>query len=472
MQVSSKRLNNANATISATIDSATVKKAEERIAQSLAREAKMDGFRKGKVPTALIKQRFKDRMAADVRSEVAQQALEAGLKELGNPELLGMPNVTRFDEKAGGFDLELKLSMRPAIELGDYMAVVPEHKPIAVSAKELEETLQKAADSTAVAQEVKTKRALKNKDVAVFDFEGFVEDKPLDRGSGKDHELEIGSNSFIPGFEEQMVGMKAGENRTLNLNFPEDYHAGEIAGKAVRFEVTLKSIKVKEPVVLDDATAAKLLPGVEGANLEKLREVVEESMVGEKKSELYQNELKPKLLETLGKQFKFDLPDTIVEQEIDHLATQKAREMDEEALKKLSGDEAAIKKLRDGVRGEAEDRVRTTLIIDALAKAENVVVGDQEVMQVIYYEGMRNGMDPKELLEYYKSNNLLPVVKMSLTEDRVLNTLLTKKNSTESAKKPAAKKTAAKTGEEEKAPKKPAAKKPAAKKPAAKSEEA
>ncbi|MGE4294331.1 MAG: trigger factor [Campylobacterales bacterium] len=465
MQVSSKRLNSANAAISATVDAASIAKAEDRIAQSLAREAKMDGFRKGKVPTALIKQRFKDRMAADVRSELAQQALEAGLKELGNPELLGMPSITRFDEKANSFELELKLSTRPNVDLGDYMAIVPEHKPVAIPAKEVEEAMQKAADSTAIAEEVKTKRALKNKDVAVFDFAGFLDDKPLERGSGNDHELEIGSNSFIPGFEEQMVGMKPGENRTLNLTFPEDYHAGEIAGKAVRFEVTLKSIKVKNPVVLDDATAAKLLPGVEGANLEKLREVVEQSMAGEKKSELYQNELKPKLLESLTKKYKFDLPETIVDQEIDHLATQKAREMDEEALQKLSGNEDEIKKLRESVRAEAEDRVKTTLIIDALAKAEAVSVSDQEVMQVIYYEGMRSGMNPKELLEYYKQNNLLPVVKMSLTEDRVLNTLLSKKNDAETAekpaKKPAAKKAAAEQEGEEKPAKKPAAKKAA-----------
>ena len=475
MQVSTKRLDSANATITAQVDKATITKTEEKIAGSIAKQAKVDGFRKGKVPLTLIKQRYGDQLISEVRSEIAQKVLEAGMKELKNPEMIGTPSIGRFDENDKGMELEVKLSIRPEIDLGDYLAVVPTFKAPTVPAKEIEETLQKAAESTTVPEEIKTKRALKEKDIAVFDFDGFIGDEPLERGSGRDQELEIGKGQFIPGFEEQMVGMKPGEDRTLSLNFPEDYQAKEIAGKAVRFEVSLKAIKARPAVVLDDELAKKLLPGDEEATLDKLREVIAESMVGEKRSELMQGELKPKLLEALTQHYTFDLPQNIVEQEIDHLASNKAREMDEEALKKLSGDEKAIGELRESVRTEASDRVKTTLIIDALAKAEAVAVNDQEVMQVIYYEAMRAGQEPKKMLDYYKENNLLPVIKMSLTEDRVLTTLLDKKNpkpaKEEAAKKPAAKKAPAKKAtatESEETEAKPAAKKAPAKKPAAK----
>ena len=475
MQVSTKRLDSANATISAQVEPPLVSKTEERIARSIAKEAKFDGFRKGKVPIALIKQRYGDKLINEVRSEIAQEVLSEGLKALEQPEMIGTPSVSRFEEKEGGYDLEITIATRPEIELGSYLDLVPTFKAPSITKKEIEETLKKAAESTVAPEEIKTKRALKEKDIALFDFEGFIDDQPLERGSATDQELEIGKGQFIPGFEEQMVGMKPGESRTLNVTFPEDYQAKEIAGKPVRFEVTLKGIKTRPAVVLDDEVAKKLLPGDEEASLEKLRATIEESMVGEKRSELIQGDLKPKLLEVLTRHYQFDLPKNIVEQEIDHLASNKAREMSEEDLKKLSGDEKAIADLRESVREEAQERVKTTLIIDALAKAEEVSVNDQEVMQVVYYEAMRAGQDPKKMLEYYKENNLIPVIKMSLTEDRVLTTLLDKKNpKPEAAKAPAAKKPAAK-----KAPaKKPAGakadqgeEKPAAKKPAAKKDE-
>jgi trigger factor len=482
MQVSTKRLDSANATITAQVEQPLITKTEDKIARSIAKEAKFDGFRKGKVPTALIKQRYGDKLNEEVRSDIAQQALTAGLKELGEPEMVGTPAVSRFEEKDGGFELEITIATRPDLELGDYLKVVPTFKAPTVTKKEVDETLKKAAESTVAPEEIKTKRALKDKDIALFDFEGFIDDQPLENGSANDQELEIGKGQFIPGFEEQMVGMKPGESRTLDVTFPEDYHAKEIAGKPVRFEVTLKGIKTRPAVVLDDEVAKKLLPGDEEASLEKLRTTIEESMQGEKRSEMMQGDLKPKLLEALVKNYQFDLPKNIVEQEIDHLASNKAREMNEEDLKKLSGDEKAIGDLRESVRSEAEQRVKTTLIIDALAKAESIVVNDQEVMQVVYYEAMRSGQDPKQMLDYYKENNLIPVIKMSLTEDRVLTTLLDKKNPQPKADekpaakttKPAAKKPAAakSAGGEEKKPaaKKAPAKKPAAKKPAAKDE--
>jgi trigger factor len=145
------------------------------------------------------------------------------------------------------------------------------------------------------------------------------------------------------------------------------------------------------------------------------------------KSKLYNEELRPKLLEALIKKYDFDLPEIILEQEIDHLATQKARTLNEDELKKLQSDENALKALREEFRAEAKERVKTTLLIDAIAKAENIAVSDREVAQAIYYQAMQSGQNPKDALEYYRKNNLTAVVKMSLTEDRAVTALLDRK---------------------------------------------
>ena len=459
MQVSSTKINNANGTIHAVIDHAQCAKAEQRVAQKLSKEVKIDGFRKGKIPLAVLKSRLGDKLENDVRSQLAQEAFEAGIKELGEVQLIGMPAITKINGGADGLEMDIKFSLRPAFELGDYLAFVPAHKPFTLEANELESTLQKAADSTAAAEEITENRALAAKDIAVFDFDGFIDSKPLENGSGKNHELLIGSNTFIPGFEEQLIGLKKGESKTIEVTFPAKYHAEHLAGKAATFNVTLHKIKVKNPVELNDQVAAKLLPNVENADLQKLRDAVEKSLINDKKMKLYNEELRPKLLETLGKKYSFDLPELIVDQEIDHLANQKIQMLDEAELTKLSKDEKSVKELRESVRDEAVDRVRTTLVIDSLAKAENIAITDQEVLQVIYYEALQTGQDPKATIDYYRKNNLLAVVRMSLTEDRVLNTLLDKKNSGADAK--IDEKSDAKSDEKPEA--KTAAKKPAKK---------
>ncbi|MDR1911741.1 MAG: trigger factor [Helicobacteraceae bacterium] len=427
MQISAKKIDGANAVIAASFDQNAIAEAEKEVAAKIAKETNIAGFRKGKVPVSEIKRRFKERLESDAKSALANRAFEDGLKALDKPEMIGMPVVTKSAQKEGVLELELKLSLRPAIELGDYDALVPSFDPIVVTQKSLDETLQKAADSTAKPEAIEQKRGLKEGDYAQFDFGGFIDGKPLEGAQAKDYELKIGSKSFIPGFEEKMIGLKAGETRQIVITFPSDYHVTGIAGKEAKFDVSLKAIKVKKSVELNDEVAKKLLQGVEGANLEKLKEAVEKTLFDEQKSKLYNEELRPKLLETLLKKYEFDLPEIILEQEIDHLATQKARSLDEEALKKLQSDEGALKALREEFRTEAKERVKTTLLIDAIAKAEKIAVSDREVAQAIYYQALQSGQNPQETIDYYRKNNLTAVVKMSLTEDRALTALLDRK---------------------------------------------
>jgi len=221
--------------------------------------------------------------------------------------------------------------------------------------------------------------------------------------------------------------MKPGETRTIEVTFPEDYHNKDIAGKKAKFEVTLKEIQVKEEPKIDDELAKKMLPNEENPTVELLKEKIKEQIKSEKLSKLYNEELKPKLIENLVEKYDFDLPENIVEQEIDIKLNEKLRSMSEDELKELKDNPDKVKELRESLKDEAKKSVKATFIVDALAKKEGISVDDNEVIQTIYYEAMQMGQNPQEVLEAYKKQGLLPAIKMAMIEDKLLTHLLNKK---------------------------------------------
>jgi len=272
-------------------------------------------------------------------------------------------------------------------------------------------------------ESIKTKRALKKKDTAVFDFEGFLDGEPFEGGKAENFELEVGSGQFIPGFEDEMVGMKIGEDKRIKITFPDDYQAENLKGKETEFAIKLHDIKVKSKPKIDDELAKKITSD-DKATVNTLKERTSEQIKTEKISKIYNDELKPKLLEALVSGYKFDLPQNIVEQEIDNQVNGKASAMSEEEIKELQEDSAKLEKLREDTREEATDSVKATFIVDSLAKAEGITVDDQEASQAIYYEAIMSGQKPEELLEYYKKNNLLAAIKMGMIEDKLFGELL------------------------------------------------
>ncbi|MCV6608137.1 MAG: trigger factor [Campylobacterales bacterium] len=450
MELKAKKIDEANGVAEAVISKDDIKKSEDKMAKEIAKTAKIDGFRKGKVPALIIKQRYGQQIEQDAKNEMVGKAYQDALKELNVTDVLGEPAVTKFEEKDGNVECEIKFCFRPAIDLGDYSKHVPTHKEIKVTAKAVKEAMQNAANQTAQPTKIARARKLKEGDFAVFDFEGKVDGVAFEGGAAKDYQLEIGSGQFIPGFEDGMIGLKPGESKDVEVKFPDGYQAPDLAGKDAVFSVTLNEIREKKDVEINEDVAKQMMPQDPEASVEKFEEMMKEQLVMGEKQKLYQDELKPKLLEALVKAYKFDLPETIVEKEVDHLANQKAQGMKEEELKELSESQDKIKELRDLVKPEAEERVKTTLIIDALAKAEEVTVADQEVQQVLYYEALRSGMNPQEMMEQYQQSGMIPVIKMSMIEEKVLSKLIEDKNKTEEkpkkapAKKPAAKKAPAK----------------------------
>ena len=428
MEVNATQTDSANVKVEAKIAKADLDKKVEKIAKQAAKQMKIDGFRPGKAPVSVVKKRLGERLTQDAEAEALREILNQASKELGldADRIIGEPAVTRFERGEEGIEVELTLSLRPEIEIGEIGDIVPDVKTPRVTKKEIEERIQGLAEAQAPFKSLEEDRGLQEGDMAVFDFEGFLDGEPFEGGKAENFELRIGSGQFIPGFEEQMIGMKKGEEKTIKVTFPEDYRNENLAGKEVEFKIKLNDIKVKEPVEVDDALAQKLL-GKEDATLADLEKEIKEQLRSEKLSKLYNEELKPKLVEALVETFEFDLPESVVEQEVEMALRNKVQQMSEEELAELRENEEKVKELREELRGDAAKSVKATFIVDALARKEGVEVSDQEMMQTIYYEAMSMGQDPQQTFEYYQKQNLLPAIKMAMIEDRLLTKLLNDK---------------------------------------------
>ena len=429
MQITTNKINSANAKINAAITRNTLDANIEKVAKQLSKDAKVPGFRKGKVPMSAVKKQYGERLVQDAEAQALRDLLNEGLKlmDIAPDTLIGEPQITKFEKTDSGIEVEVTIATRPAIELGDYVALIPDVTKPAVSDEAITARIEELASAQAPLVNIEEDRALIDGDTALIDFEGFVDGVAFEGGKAEKFSLRLGSGQFIPGFEEQLIGLSKGDEKTIDVTFPENYGGEKLAGKPASFKVKIHAIQAKEAVVLDDELAKKMLPGFEDANLDMLKEKVKEQLVSEEMSKLYNDELKPKLMEHFVATFTIDLPEFIVEQEIDMALNKKAREMTEAEIAELRDNAEKLKEMREIFREDASRAVKATFIVDALAKAESISVNEQELMQTIYYEAMQMGQDPAAVYKNYQESGYLPAIQMAMIEDRVLSKLLNDK---------------------------------------------
>ncbi len=426
MKVTVNKVDEANVIISGTIENSVIEENINKMAVQAGKEMKVDGFRKGKVPAHVVKKLHGDKLAQDAEGEALKELIDAGIKEAGiNPsDILGQPTFKKYAKKDSGIEVEVEVSTRPVFEAEGHMDVLPAFDKPTASDKDIEARLAEIAAQQSPYEKIKRKRMVKEGDMVVIDFEGFVDGEAFAGGKAEKFNLKIGSGQFIPGFEEQIIGMKYDEEKTITVTFPAEYQSSDLAGKEAEFKVKLHEIQEQVPAELNDELAKKLLQGEENATLELLKEKVKMQIESAEISKIYNEDLKPKLVEALVEKFDFALPNNIVEQEIDAKINAKAREMSEEELNSFKDNPEKIEALREEVRADAIASVKATFIVDALAKKEEVTVNDQEVSQAIYYEAMMSGQDPQQVIKYYQENNLLPAVKMGMIEDKLFGKML------------------------------------------------
>ena len=429
MQVKVEKINGANAVAAAVISGELLKKKQERIAKTVAKDAKVDGFRAGKVPMAVVMKRYGDKIQQDAEQEMLQELLKNALTELDKkPEnVVGEPQISKFERKEDSLDVEVKVSFRPDVVVEGYEECIPEYTTPRVTKKEISDRMAKLLEMVAPLVKIDEDRGLEEGDTALFDFEGFIDGVAFDGGKAEKYALKIGSGQFIPGFEEGMKGLKAGEERDVKVAFPAEYGAAHLAGKEAIFKVKLHEIQGKNvPEEPTDEMIKQLLPGEENADAAMLEERIKDQIRSEKLSKLYNEELKPKFIDAVVERLSFDLPENIVEQEIDMQFRNEWQNFSEEEIEGFKEDPAKVQAKRETYRDPAAKSVKLTFIVDELARLNEITVSDQEVMQTIYYEAMQQGQDPKQYMEMYQKQGVLPAVKMAMIEDKLFGKLFDK----------------------------------------------
>jgi len=425
VKVTVKKIDDANVVVSGTLDAKAMEENIDKLAVQAGKELKVDGFRQGKVPPHVVKKMHGEKLEQDAEGEAVRELIDEGLKKakIKPEDMLGQPAFKKYEKTDKGIDVEVEISTRPEIDLEGYMDVVPKYTKPKATKKDLDAKMKEFAEQQAPFTKIARKRAVKDGDTTMIDFEGFIDGVAFEGGAAEKFILKVGSASFIPGFEEQIIGMQYEEEKEVVVTFPKDYGSEDLAGKEATFKVKLHEIQEQKAGEIDDTFAKKILND-EKATVKMLEEKLESQITSETLSKLYNEDLKPKLIEGLVKKFDFALPNNIVDQEVDAKVNAKAQAMDEKELETYKTDIKKLDELRDSVRDEARDSVKATFIVDALAKKEKIEVDDQEVMSALYYQAMMSGQDAQELVKYYQENNLMPAAKMGLMEDKLFGKML------------------------------------------------
>ena len=430
MEFNANRVDGANAVITATVTKETIETNLDKVAKEAAKTMNVQGFRKGKVPVTVIKQRFAEKLREDAEGDALRKVLNDGIKELAiaSEDLIGEPNISKFDKKEdGSIEVEIAVACKPTIDLGDYKSLLPEVSEKEIDVADIDARLEEISKSSAPLAKIARKRAVKEDDHAVIDFEGFVDGVAFEGGKAEKYPLHVGSGSFIPGFEEQVIGMKYEEQKDITVQFPKDYQAKDLAGKDAVFKVTLHEIQERKAGELDDEFAKQMLPNEKDVTIDTLREKIKEQMVAAEKATYYREELKPAFLDTLVEKINFALPKTVVEQEINFALNGKIRSMSEAEINELKENPSKIEEIKEELKADATNSVKATFIIDALAKAESIEVNDQEVTQLLYFEALQMGQNPQNVIKQYQEAGYLPAIKMSIIEEKVISKLFDEK---------------------------------------------
>jgi trigger factor len=362
----------------------------------------------------------------DAAGQVFQDFINAGIKEgnLDVENILGQPGLKKYEQEEDSIYFEVEIAVSPEIDVNiDYKEIAPDYTRPTASPEAVEAKLQEFAQKQAPFTKLEKPKAIENGDVAVIDFKGYIDDKLFEGGSAEKFNIKVGSNQFIPGFEEQLVGMEYGEEKDVIVSFPKDYSAEDLAGKEAKFVVKLHEIQEQKPETIDDAFAQKVLQKPD-ATLETLKKQFSEQVTAEELSQIYMSDLKPKIVQALLEKYDFTLPNNIVEQEIDAKVREKTRGFSEEQHKSYMEDKAKFKELRESVREDARKSIKIALIVEALAKKEGIDIHEQEVLAALAYQATMMGQDPQALVKYYQDNNLMTSAKMGLTEDKLFGHIL------------------------------------------------
>ena len=398
MSLQLEKLENNMAKLTIEVPAEELESAIEKAYQKNKNKISVPGFRKGKVPRKMIEQMYgKEVFYEDAANYLIPDAYENALKEC-EEEIVSSPKIEVTQIEAGKpFVFTAEVALKPEVKLGKYKGVKVEKIETEVTDEEVNAALDKERENNARTISVED-RAVKDGDMTVIDFEGFVDGVAFEGGKGENYPLTIGSGAFIPGFEEQLVGAELNKETEVNVTFPEDYHAEELKGKAAVFKCTVKEIKEKELPELDDEFASEV------SEFETLAEYKED--MKKKLAEKKENEAKSKkeeaVIEAIINDSEMDIPDAMVETQQRQMVDEFAQRLQMQGLSldqyfQFTG--LNVQMMLEQVKPQAEKRIKSRLVLEAVAEAENFEITEEDLEKEFARMGDIYQMDVEKVKE-------------------------------------------------------------------------
>ena len=429
MKVSAEKIENQKVVLTIEVVAAELDKAEERACKRFASQVNIPGFRKGKAPRKIVEQHVGKQTVLQEAFDyfIAPEALADALKDQNMEDIVARPKIEPVTLEDGK-DVVFKATVvpRPEVKLGEYKGLKIAKDAVNVTDEDVQKQLKSMADHQAKMVDAPEGAAVQDGDFTTLDFQGFVDGEAFEGGEGKDYPLQIGSKSFIPGFEDQLIGAKIGEEKEVQVKFPEEYHAKELAGKDATFKCTIRSIKHKELPAIDDEFAKSVS---KFDTLDALKADIRKNLEanGERKAE---NDRKAKAIETATENTTADIPPVMIDNEVTRMVREMEMRLAQQGMQleqylQFAGTDIA--KLREQYRETAEKNVRTGLMLEEVAKAESIKVEAADLDKEVETMAAAYGATPKQvkkiIAEQGRLNDLAATVLRNKTMQFIFDNL-------------------------------------------------
>lgn len=423
MNVTVERVGN-DATLKITLPAEEVTKGFKKAVAKIAGQVNIPGFRKGKAPRNIIEMHYgKEAVKQEAFELVANQCYTEALEQ---EKLIPVSDPKVEDsvfEENKDMELTIKVTLKPEVKLGDYKELHVEKEAVEVTDEAVEEQVQGLRSRHAKMVEAEEGAVIEKGDFAIIDFAGTVDGEPFSGGEGKGYPLEVGSNSFIPGFEDQLVGLKKGDSTDVDVTFPEEYFVKELAGKQAIFKVNVQDVKRKElPELTDEYVAANS----DCKTVEELRASYKERMqkAAENNAQIAYEKA---LIDLAVANAEFEVPEIMIEDRVTQMIDEmrmslEARKLTLEQYMQYSGID--MKQLRERQHDAAVENVKTDLVLDAIAKAENIQVSMEDVDSELSAIASQHGATLEDVKKIIKSNGTMGLLLANILRRKAAHVII------------------------------------------------
>ena len=410
-----KKIENAKAELTSVLEGEAWEAAKKAAFKKIAKNIEVKGFRKGQAPQGIVSKYVnRGEVLLNAAESLAQGALEAALDE-HNVELIDRPELDVKEINEDKCVLVFKCAVLPDVTLGDYKSLEYKVEEVNVTDEDVEADINALLNRKADL-ELKEDGTVENGDTTVIDFEGFLDGVPFDGGKGENYDLVIGSGSFIPGFEEQLIGMKAEETKDIDVTFPEDYHAEELKGKAVKFTVTVHEIKAKILPTLDDEFVKE--QKIDGVNTVEELKADSKKRLTERKTADATNAAEEALLEGLVNLVEVEIPEVMINRETENMVNDYSQRLQQQGLniqQFLQITNQTVDQLKESMKDDAVKRIKTNLALAEIAKLENVEVTDEDVNKELQNMSEMYGIEVEQIKTLVPASQIKDDLKIQKT---------------------------------------------------------